>query len=113
MQPVIPVMVENVTQYSPFLLPAAFLVVSIISTINTPVQHSLLITSISWGLIWIFSIARAGLYSGFDNTIRKKFSWAAGGLFALAQICERAARDREGIWWTKVGECNAPLENYD
>lgn len=95
-------MVENVAQHSPFLLPAAFLVVSIISTTNTPVQHSLLITSISWGLIWIFSIARAGLYSGFDNTIRKKFSWAAGGLFALAQICERAARDREGIWWTKA-----------
>ena len=113
MQPVILVMVENVSQYSPFLLPAAFLVVSIISTINTPVQHSLLITSISWGLIWIFSIARAGIYSGFDNAIRKKFSWSAGGLFALAQICERAARDREGIWWTKVGEPNVPLENYN
>ncbi|OCL06419.1 glycosyltransferase family 90 protein [Glonium stellatum] len=102
MRPAITVMVEYAAQYTYFLLPTAFLGVSIISTINTPVQHSLLITSISWALVWIFGIIRAGIYSGLDNTIRKKFSWAAGALFALAQICERAARDREGIWWTKA-----------
>src|ERR1700761_1643084 len=109
MQPAIPVIVKNVAQYSPFLLPAALLIASIISTINTPVQHSLLITSISWGLVWIFSVVRAGIYSGLDNTIRTKFCWAVGGLLALAQIYERAARDREGIWWTKVTGPSAHL----
>ncbi|OCK82238.1 glycosyltransferase family 90 protein [Lepidopterella palustris CBS 459.81] len=102
MHPVISVVVENVARNWHLFLLATFIIASIVSTINTPVQHSLLITSISWALVWIASVLRAGIYSGGDNTTRKKFSWIAGCLLALAQICERAARDKEGIWLTKA-----------
>lgn len=87
---------------SPVLLPTAFFAVSILSALCSSPDHSLLATAVSWALLWIYSSLQIGLWHGRDNVLRRRFSWTAGALLALAQVCEQAANDDEGFWWTKV-----------
>ncbi|KAF2503298.1 hypothetical protein BU16DRAFT_521883 [Lophium mytilinum] len=102
MHPAATAVLQNVAQHAHLFLPCVFLAASVSTAVNTPERHSLLITSISWALVWIFSIIRAGVLAGLDNVKRRKSCWAAGALLALAQICDRAARDREGMWWAQA-----------
>ncbi|KAK7531704.1 uncharacterized protein J3D65DRAFT_638496 [Phyllosticta citribraziliensis] len=112
---------------SPAVLHVAFVVLSVFSALCSSPDHSLLATSVSWGLLWIFSSLRIGLWHGRDNVLRRRFSWTAGALLALAQVCEQAANDEEGFWWTKsllpatlyiirasdVIACTFPFANLD
>jgi hypothetical protein len=102
MHPAVAIVAENVLQNQHLLHPLAFLISAIVANVNTPVQHSLLITSISWLFIWLATVFQAG--SGLSGGVNNKriAGWAAGAFLALAEICDRAARDREGTWWTKA-----------
>ena len=71
------------------------------SLVQSP-EHSLLVAAVSWALLWTYSSARVGLRSGWDNALRRRYSWVAGALLALAAVCEQTAHDKEGVWWTKV-----------
>ncbi|KAF2183223.1 glycosyltransferase family 90 protein [Zopfia rhizophila CBS 207.26] len=102
MHPAVSLIAENALQNQHLLLPVLLLVLATVATVHTPIQHSLLITAVSWALIWIPTIFRAGLWSSNGSNTRKTASWVAGGFLALAQICDRAARDKEGIWSTKA-----------
>lgn len=86
----------------PWTLPAALLLLSTISQIQTPETQSLLAGSVSWAFVLVQSSLRVGFLAKSDQIRRKRLCWAAGGLFALAQVCERAALDREGIWRAKA-----------
>ncbi|KAF1918958.1 hypothetical protein BDU57DRAFT_511748 [Ampelomyces quisqualis] len=65
-----------------------------------PVQHSLLITAISWGILWLPAAIKAGVWP-HTGSKRRRTSWLAGALLALAHICDGAACDKEGTWATK------------
>ncbi|KAF1996507.1 glycosyltransferase family 90 protein [Amniculicola lignicola CBS 123094] len=100
MHPVIHFIVENALKYQNLLVPVLLVVLASISNIDVPVQHSLLVSTVSWALIWIPSLVCAGI-SGGSSRSRKTTSWAAGGFLGLAQICDRVACDKEGTWSTK------------
>lgn len=102
MRSTIQALADYVSEYSPVLLPAVVFVTTAAAEVSTPIPHSLLISSLSWGLIWGCSAVRVGLAAGLQNVPRKRLSWTAGALFALAQICARASLDKEAIWWMKV-----------
>lgn len=103
MSPVPAELLQYVSEWSPTLLPIAFILTSTISSYRTPSQHSLLITAISWALLWAYSCAQVGVFTGQDNSGRRRLCRYAGGLLALAILCERVASDREGTWLSKVG----------
>lgn len=101
MHPAVSRVAENVAKHNLLLAPLLFTVLGAIASVNSPVQHSLLVTSASWAIIWIPLVFRVGLYS--NSTGRKKnTSWLAGAFLALAHICDRAACDKDGIRATKV-----------
>ena len=102
MHPLVSRLVERVVQNQHLLLPTGFFTFALLTTVNTPLSHSLLITSVSWALIWTLTLFRVGFWAGNTFSAAKSVSWAAGILLALAKICERAARDRHAIWWTQV-----------
>ncbi|KAF2199269.1 hypothetical protein GQ43DRAFT_482607 [Delitschia confertaspora ATCC 74209] len=102
MHPAVSTAAEYVLQHQHLLYLIAFLISAIVANVYTPIQHSLLITSISWLLIWIPTIFRAGIGYRDGATSKNIGAWAAGAFLALAQICDRAAYDREGTWWTKA-----------
>ena len=84
------------------LAPLLFTVLGDVGSVNSPVQHSLLVTSASWGILWMPLVLRVGLYSNSGGR-KKNTSWLAGAFLALAHICDRAACDKDGIRATKVG----------
>ncbi|KAF2791010.1 glycosyltransferase family 90 protein [Melanomma pulvis-pyrius CBS 109.77] len=101
MHPAASLIAENALQHQHLFVPLLFLVCVTAAQVHGPVQHSLLVAAVSWALIWVLAIFRAGVWSSSGNRSRKTTSWLAGGLLALAQICDRAACDKEGIWSTK------------
>jgi uncharacterized membrane protein YoaK (UPF0700 family) len=103
MHPVVSLIAENVLKYYHLFVPLLFLVLGSVANVHGPVQHSLLVTTVSWALIWIPSVFGAGIWSSCSSRSRKITSWAAGGFLALSQICDRAACDKEGVGSTKVG----------
>lgn len=98
---------QSLSARSPTALALAFVASSIVSALVASPEHSLLVAAVSWGLLWIYSSTRIGLSSGKDNVLRRRYSWTAGALLALAQVCEQAAHDPEGVWWTKVRPSSA------
>ncbi|KAK0647630.1 Beta-1 [Lasiodiplodia hormozganensis] len=93
---------QSFSARSPTAIVAAFLVSSALSALAQSPEHSLLIAAVSWALLWTYSSARIGLWTGWDNALRRRYSWTAGALLALAAVCEQTAHDQEGIWWTKA-----------
>ncbi|KAL5416439.1 hypothetical protein PMIN04_008149 [Paraphaeosphaeria minitans] len=76
-------------------VPLLFVVFTATANVHGPVQHQLLITSVSWLAVCILTLIWAGIRSS-DGT-KRRTGWLAGGFLALSQICERAACDKEGI----------------
>ena len=101
MHPAVSRIAENVVKHHLLLAPLLFTVLGAVGSVNSPVQHSLLVTSVSWAILWIPLILRVGLYS--NNGDRKRsISCLAGAFLALSYICDRAACDKDGIRATKV-----------
>lgn len=107
MHPAISFLADNALKYQHLFVPILFIVLTAVANVHGPVQHSLLVTSVSWGLVWIPTVFLAGFRSaerdGDGNRRRKVLAWGAGGFLALAAVCERVACDKEGVWTTKVG----------
>lgn len=101
MHAVVSTVATNVFRYRQLLSPLFFVVIGTAADIQEPVQHSLLITAVSWGVIWILLAFRVGVWS-HTSSERKHVSWIAGACFAIAQLCARAACDTEGTWTAKV-----------
>lgn len=102
MHPVVSLFAEYVVTYHQLFVPLLFSIFATIGQVHTPVQHSLLVTAISWAVVWVPTVLRAGIYSNSDGS-RRYTSWLAGACIGLSQICDRAACDKEGTWVTKVG----------
>ncbi|KAF2757825.1 hypothetical protein EJ05DRAFT_476140 [Pseudovirgaria hyperparasitica] len=96
------VLVNYIAEHSAILLPATLFLTSTVTETATPISHSLLISSVSWAVIWIYNSLVVGFFSGLKDVTRTRLSWAAGAFFALASVCQRAAYDREGIWQFKA-----------
>jgi hypothetical protein len=101
MHAVVSTVAANVVRHHQLLVPLLFIVFATAANIHEPVQHSLLITALSWEIVWALLVFKVGAWS---NTSRKRrhVSWIAGACFALAQMCERAACDKEGTWTAQV-----------
>lgn len=102
MHPAVSRIAGNVAKHHLLLAPLLFTVLGAVGSVNSPVQHSLLVTSASWGILWMPLVLRVGLYSNSGGR-KKNTSWLAGAFLALAHICDRAACDKDGIRATKVG----------
>lgn len=85
-------------------LPLTLLITSVLAYIGTPIKHSLLTSAAAWTGVIIYTSLKSsgGKQSLFNVTPARKLAWTAGGLFALARVCERAV-DGRGIWWAQVG----------
>jgi hypothetical protein len=103
MHPVAALVLENAEKHHNLLAPVLFSIFAAIANVSEPVQHSLLIRAVTWALIWLLAAFRAGIWTS-SSAKRRKTSWLAGGCLAFAQICDRAACDREGVWATKVNK---------
>jgi hypothetical protein len=101
MHPVVSFVIENVYKYHQLLVPLLFSVVASVANVHEPVQHSLLITAVSWAVLWVLAVFKAGTWSNSSKK-RRETSWLAGALLAFAQICDRAACDKHGTWASKV-----------
>lgn len=101
MHPVVSLLAENVAKYHQLFAPLLFSILAAVANVQTPVQHSLLVTAVSWLLIWMLVLFRVGLFSN-GGSLKRKTAWLAGAFLGLSQICDRAACDKEGIWATKV-----------
>ncbi|KAF3006732.1 capsule-associated protein CAP1 [Curvularia kusanoi] len=100
MHPAVSQIAGNVAKHHLLLAPLLFTVLGAVASVNSPVQHSLLVTSASWAILWIPLVFRVGLYSNSGGR-KKNTSWLAGAFLALAHICDRAACDKDGIRATK------------
>ena len=85
-----------------YLLPAALLLTTTLANVGTPVAHSLLTSALAWSAICVYTTLRLrkGSNGGLEGGA-KRLAWIAGGLLALARICERAV-DGRGIWWANA-----------
>lgn len=101
MHPAVSILADNVVKYHHLLAPLLYNVLAAVANVHTPVQHSLLITTISWLIVWVPTVFWVGIYSNSDRA-KRKTSWLAGALLGLSAICDRAACDKQGIWATKV-----------
>ncbi|KAF2009190.1 glycosyltransferase family 90 protein [Aaosphaeria arxii CBS 175.79] len=101
MHPVITSVTEYAVQNQHLSVPLFLGLLGTIATAYSPVQHSLFVTAVSWGLIWLATIFRVGIWSSTGSRNRKITSWLAGAFLALSQVCDRAPCDKEGIWSMK------------
>jgi hypothetical protein len=101
MHPVVSPVLENAYKHYKLLVPLLFSIFASVANVHEPVQHSLLITAVSWAILWVSSVFKAGIWSNTSKK-RRTTSWLAGAFLAFAQICDRAACDKEGTWVAKV-----------
>ncbi|KAI4694455.1 hypothetical protein J4E81_006673 [Alternaria sp. BMP 2799] len=101
MHPAVSILADNVVKYHHLLAPLLYTVLAAVANVHTPIQHSLLITTISWLIVWVPTVFWVGIYSNSDG-VKRKTSWLAGALLGLSVICDRAACDKQGIWATKA-----------
>ncbi|KAI4937387.1 uncharacterized protein J4E92_002117 [Alternaria infectoria] len=101
MHPAVSILADNVVKYHHLLAPLLYSILAAVANVHTPVQHSLLITTISWLIVWVPTVSWVGIYSNSDS-VKRKTSWLAGALLGLSVICDRAACDKQGIWATKA-----------
>jgi hypothetical protein len=109
MRSAIDALANNVYEYSSGVLLIALIATSILNESLTPAPHLLLISAISWTLVWAYNGLRVGFSIGLENVTRKRLSWAAGVFLALSQIAQRAASDKQGISWS---QCLLPISVY-
>jgi hypothetical protein len=91
---------EHARRNHHILVPLLFVALAATAIVHAPVQHQLLIASVSWAAICIPSLFWTGLQS--PDGAKRRTGWLAGGFLALSLVCERAACDKEGVWSTKV-----------
>ncbi|ENI09306.1 glycosyltransferase family 90 protein [Bipolaris maydis ATCC 48331] len=104
MHPALSTFADYVVKYRDalFLLaPPLYVVLTAVAALYTPTHHSLLVTAISWLIIWVPTVFWVGIYSNSSRPQRKA-AWLAGALLALSAVCDRAACDKHGIWATKA-----------
>jgi hypothetical protein len=101
MHPAVSLALENGAKHPQLVAPLLFTVFASIANAHEPVQHSLLITSASWALIWLLTAFKAGLWS-HTSSKRRRTGWLAGAFLALAHLCDSAAGDKQGTWTAKV-----------
>ncbi|KAF1971988.1 hypothetical protein BU23DRAFT_590333 [Bimuria novae-zelandiae CBS 107.79] len=99
MQPAASLIADHARKHHHHFVPLLFTVLAATANVHGPVRHQLLITSVSWVAVCVFALLRAGIRT--PDAVQQRTSWLAGGFLALAQICDRAACDKEGIWATK------------
>ncbi|KAF2824975.1 hypothetical protein CC86DRAFT_371441 [Ophiobolus disseminans] len=100
MHPVVTLALENVANYRQMFAPLLFSILAAVAHVHDPVQHSLLITAVSWAIPWLYTIFKVGIWPDADSK-RRNTSWLAGGFLAFAQICDRASADKNGTWATR------------
>ncbi|CAI6227077.1 unnamed protein product [Periconia digitata] len=91
--------VEKARKFQSHIIPALYVFFAQIAFSHAPVQHQLLVAAVSWGIVFLCTLLWAGISLGGERD--RTSAWLAGGFLALAQICESAACDKEGIWSTK------------
>jgi hypothetical protein len=101
MHAVVSTVAANVVRYRQLLVPLLFIGFGTATNIHESVQHSLMTTALSWEVVWALLVFKVGIWLNTSSK-RRHVSWIAGACFALAQICERAACDKEGTWTAKV-----------
>lgn len=116
MHPALSTFADHVVKYRDalFLLaPPLYVVLTAVAALYTPTHHSLLVTAISWLIVWVPTVFWVGIYSNSSRPQRKA-AWLAGALLALSAVCDRAACDKHGIWATKVTACvtTIPSRSY-
>ncbi|KAH0541362.1 hypothetical protein FGG08_004200 [Glutinoglossum americanum] len=99
-----------------FLLPVPPLTFSLfacttITALLKPSAHELLISAVSWTLIWVYAVLRCG--NGYTDErerggdgLARRLSWTAGGFLLLGSICEKAAGGGAASRWTKAATSN-------
>ena len=95
---------KYVLEHNHLTIPLLLNILAATSHVYSPIQHSLLVTGISWLLLYFLVTARTGVFS-ITNGRQRQTAWLAGASVALSLICERAACDKAGIWATKVTSC--------
>ena len=116
MRPAVSKFADHVVKYRDalFLLaPPLYVALTAVAALYTPTHHSLLVTAVSWLIIWVPAVFWVGIYSNSSRPQRKA-AWLAGALLALSAVCDRAACDKHGIWATKVTACvtTIPSRSY-
>lgn len=91
----------DASSHSSLALPALLFLASLVANISTPTKNSLLTSAIAWLAVCASSTSKSSARSLLEATAARKTAWAAGSLFALAQVCDKAA-DGRAIWWAKV-----------
>lgn len=91
----------DASSQSRIALPALVFLACFIANIGTPSKHSLLTSAFAWLAVCVLYTLKKGAKGLLDVTHAKKTAWAAGALFALAQVCDKAV-DGRAIWWAKV-----------
>jgi hypothetical protein len=86
---------------SRLVLPALLFLASLVANVGTPTKHSLLTSALAWLAVCALCTLKTGAKNLLDVTPARKNTWAAGLLFALAQVCDKAV-DGRAIWWAKV-----------
>ncbi|KAH4927377.1 hypothetical protein HBI26_130190 [Parastagonospora nodorum] len=100
MHPAASLVLENAYKHHTLLAPLVFTIFATVTNIHQPIQHALLITAVSWLVIWLVTAFKAGIWSSV-STKRRKISGLAGACLAFAHICDRVACDKRGTWSTK------------
>lgn len=88
--------------------PLLLAVLAATAHVHSPVQHQLFIASASWAATCAATLFWAGIRPSEGK--RRRSAWLAGGFWALAVICDRAACDKEGTWSTKVPRPHHEME---
>jgi hypothetical protein len=86
---------------SRLVLPILLFLASLVANVGTPTKHSLLTSALAWLAVCALCTVKTGAKNLLHVTPAKKNTWAAGLLFALAQVCDKAV-DGRAIWWAKV-----------
>ena len=91
----------DASSHSSLILPALLFLASLVANVSTPTKNSLLTSAIAWLAVCASSSSKGSARSLLEATTARKTAWAAGLLFALAQVCDKAV-DGRAIWWAKV-----------
>jgi len=91
----------DASSQSRLILPVVLFLAALVANVGTPSKHYLLTSAFAWLAVCALCSLKTGAKSLLDATSAKKNAWAAGSLFALAQVCDKAV-DGRAIWWAKV-----------
>jgi hypothetical protein len=86
---------------SSLALPVLLFLASLVANISTPTKNSLLTSALAWLAVCASCSSKTNVRILLDTNPARKTAWAAGSLFALAQVCDKAV-DGRAIWWAKV-----------